>query len=225
VTAAQYGSSTVNRPFTLGSTNPDNSLPVQMGPFAAHQVEDHVALDWTTYSEIQLLGFELDRTKENIVGDGGGDAPVVVGTYFNDTALQAKSPFGANYQTIDTTALSNGLYTYDLYEIDKDGVRTEVASQSVDFSEVDIPSAVDLSVFPNPATNSVRAEFGLPADAYVRLDLYDITGREVTQSIEGNFVAGPNVVSIDVANLASGAYDLVLSSGNQRLMKGIVIQK
>jgi hypothetical protein len=225
VTAAQYGTSTVNRPFTLGSLTQDNSLPVEMGPFAARQLQNSIALDWTTFSEIQLLGFELDRTKESIVADAGRDSPVVVGTYSNDTALQAKSPFGANYRTIDTNALSNGRYTYDLYEIDKDGVRTQVASQSIDYSEIDIPSTVDLSVYPNPATSSVRAEFGLPADAYVRLDLYDITGREVTQGIDGNFIAGQNVVSIDVSNLATGAYDLVLSYGNQRLVKGIVIQK
>jgi hypothetical protein len=220
VTAAQYGTSTINRPFTIGSLTQDNSLPVQMGPFAAQQVENHVALDWTTYSEIQLLGFELDRTKE-----GGDDSPVALGTFLDDTALLAKSPFGANYQMTDTAALTNGVYTYDLYEIDKDGVRTEVATQSVDFSEIDIPNAVDLSVFPNPATNSVRAEFGLPANAYIRLDLYDVTGREVMQRIGGNFSAGQNVVSIDVTNLATGTYDLILSSGNQRLMKGIVIQK
>jgi Secretion system C-terminal sorting domain len=219
VTAAQYGTSTINRPFTLGSLTQDNSLPVEMGPFAVKQVENHMVLDWTTYSEIESLGFELDRSRP------GGDGVLVLGTFLDDTALMAKSPYGANYETIDDDGLTTGIYTYDLYQIDKNGTRTHVASESVDFSEIDIPNTVDLSVYPNPATQSVHAEFGLPADSYVQLDLYDAAGRKVMSSIEGEFSAGPNVVSIDVSNLASGVYNIILTSGNQRVMKGIVIQK
>ena len=219
VTAAQYGTSTVNRPFTLGSLTPDNSLPVQMGPFTAQQVEDHIVLNWTTYSEIQSLGFELDRTKS------GSDATLVLGTYLDDTALMAKSPWGANYETLDDDGLSSGIYTYELYQIDKDGVRNRVGTQTIDFNEIDIPNAINLSVYPNPATTSIHAEFGLPADAYVQLTLYDFTGRQVGQSVGGDFAAGPNVVPLDVSNLATGAYNFVLTSGNQRLVKGIVIQK
>ncbi len=225
VTAAQYGTSTVNRPFTLGSLTQDNSLPVEMGPFAVKQVENHMVLDWSTYSEIESLGFELDRSRP------GSDGVLMLGTFLEDTALMAKSPYGANYRTIDDDGLSTGIYIYDLYQIDKNGIRTHVASESVDFSEIDIPNAVDLSVYPNPATQSVHAEFGLPADSYVQLSLYDVAGRQVMPSIEGEFSVGPNVVSIDVSNLASGVYNIILTassptqSGNQRVMKGMVIQK
>src|ERR1019366_7770994 len=92
VTAAQFGTATINRPFTLGSLTQDNSLPVEMGPFAARQVENHVVLDWTTYSEIQSLGFEIDRSR------AGSDGLLELGSFLNDTALRSKSAWGGNYE-------------------------------------------------------------------------------------------------------------------------------
>jgi Secretion system C-terminal sorting domain len=219
VTAVKYGLANLNRPFTIGSLTSDNSLPVQMGPFTAHQVENHIVLDWQTYSEIESLGFELERSMV------GNTEPILIASYVNDTTLQAKSPWGASYQTMDNDVPASGRYTYDLYLIDKDGIRTRVASQSIDFSELDIPNSIDVAVYPNPASQNARVEFDLPSDAPARLDLYDITGRVVKPIIEGNFSAGPHEVSIDLTNLSAGAYNLILQSGSERLMRGILIQK
>jgi len=181
-------------------------------------VENHIVLAWQTYSEIESLGFELERSQP-------GHAGSVIGSYLDDTALEAKSPSGAFYQTIDDKLPASGRYIYDLYQIDKNGVRSHVASQSIDFSEIAIPTSLEVAIYPNPATQTARVEFDLPADAAVRLDLYDITGRVAEPIIEGNYTAGPHAVSIDLSTLAAGAYNVILTSGNQRLMRGILIQK
>ncbi len=220
VTAAQYGTASINRPFTIGSITSDNSLPVEMGPFTVEQVKNHVQLNWLTYSEIESLGFELDRTRV------GGDAPpIMLGSFLTDTALMAKSPFGANYETTDEDGLSTGTYTYDLYQIDNNGTRRHVGTQTLDFSELAVPSSLDVSIYPNPAAQSAHVEFALPSDANVSIDLYDITGRRVMQSVQSDYAAGSHVVSIDLSNLISGTYNVVVTSGNQRLMRGLAIQK
>jgi hypothetical protein len=219
VTAAQYGTATVNRPFTLGSLTGDNSLPVEMGPFTARQVENHVLLDWTTYTEFESLGFELDRTRP------GGEGPTELGSFTNDTAMRSKSPWGGNYESIDDDGLTTGVYTYDLYQIDDNGTRTHVGTQTLDFNELAIPNTLACSVYPNPATHRANVDFGLPADAYVHVELYDMAGRLAGESLDGNFSAGSHIVSIDVSNLASGTYTVVVTSGNQRIMKGLIVQK
>ncbi len=219
VTAAQYGTASVNRPFTIGSITSDNSLPVDMGPFTVRQVANHVVLDWQTYTEIESLGFELDRSR------AGGDGSLVLGNFLNDTALMAKSPYGANYETTDDDGLSDGTYNYDLFQIDKNGTRTHVGTRTLDFTELSIPNALDVSVYPNPASQKATVAFGLPADGQVQLELYDVTGRPVAPTVEGNYTAGTHQVSLDVSKLAAGSYEIILYTQNQRLMKNIVIQR
>lgn len=219
VLATKYGTNTINRPFTLGTLTADNSLPVEMGPFTARQVDNHVQLDWQTYSEIESLGFELDRSRT------GSDGPIVLGSFENDTALMAKSPSGAYYQTIDDSALTTGSYTYDLYQTDKDGIRTHAASQTLDFSEIAVPNALEVAVYPNPAVANTNVEFDLPSDENVRMDLYDVTGRIVKQVLNGDYSIGPHVAPMDLSNVPAGSYDLIVTAGNQRLIRGVVIQK
>ncbi len=225
VTALKYGTATINRPFTIASITSDNSLPVEMGPFTVHQVANHVVLDWMTYSEIESLGFELQRERS------AGEEWIELGSFLTDTALRAKSPWGANYETIDDSDLITGTYTYDLYQIDDNGTRTHVGTQSLDFSEVAIPTSLAVSVYPNPAAQSAHVEFDLPTDAHVQLDLYDITGRLTASLADGNWTAGDHLLTFDVSNLPSGNYEMILTTtsgtqpSSQRIMRGLVIQK
>jgi len=216
VTAVKYGTNIINRPFTLSTTTADNSLPVEMGPFTVRQVANHVVLDWRTYSEIESLGFELERRTENI-------APTTIASFENDTALQAKSPWGASYQTIDNKLPGGGRYTYDLYQIDKDGIRAHVGTQSIDFNEISIPSSLGISVHPNPTSEKASVDIQVPQDAPVSLDLFDVTGRHADHIDEGTWSAGPHTASIDLSRLAAGAYSLVVIAGDERVTRTIVV--
>src|SRR5581483_3553990 len=142
VTAVKYGLANLNRPFTISSDSADNSLPVDMGPFVARQVLNHVVLDWQTYSEINALGFEVERRAP------GSENPTLVQSFMDDTTLLAKNPWGASYETIDNDLPVNGRYTYDLYEIDKDGLRSHAGTRTVDFSEIEVPSSLDVAIYP-----------------------------------------------------------------------------
>ena len=229
VPAAKYGLANLNRPFTIASLTSDNSLPVEMGPFAARQVENHVVLDWRTYSEIESLGFELERRLDSSsfseVQTPNAKSPVLIGSFMNDTAMQAKSPWGASYQTIDNTLPGSGRYTYDLYQIDKNGIRTHVGSQTLDFSEIAIPNSLGVSIYPNPASTKAWLDCALPNDAPVSFDLFDVTGRQCAHIDEGNWTAGPHSASIDLSSLPAGTYNLVVIAGDERITRNIVVIK
>jgi len=88
--------------------------------------------------EVQNLGFEIERRQV-------GGEPTLIKSFTDDPALQAKAPWGANYETTDDEGLANGVYTYDLYQTDQNGIRTHAGTQTVDFSEVSMPT--ELSIF------------------------------------------------------------------------------
>jgi hypothetical protein len=218
VISSKYGNTTTNRPFTISSITADNSLPVEMGKFSARQVKNAILLDWNTYSEIQSLGFEIERRSE-------GGEPELVKSYVNDAGLLAKSQWGADYETTDAAGLTKGQYTYDLYQIDKNGIRTHVASQTVDFSQIAIPNTLAVSVYPNPAVQTAHIQIDLPQDTHVTATIYDVTGRLVEQISDDNLTAGGQVLSYDVSRLASGSYRLIVDAGADRVMRSFMVAK
>ncbi len=224
VTTAQYGTSTINRPFTLASLTADNSLPVEVGRFVARQQNNHVVLDWKTYSEIQNLGFEIEREKElDGSAPGASMQSQLIKSFVTDSELRAKSPWGAEYETIDDNSLVTGRYTYRLYQIDLNGVRTQVGLQTVDFNELAIPKALEVTLYPNPVANDANVEFAMPQESYVTFAIYDITGREVQRGGDGEYSAGPHTVSFDVSRLSPGTYTLDVCSGFTHLSKKFVV--
>ncbi len=226
VVSAKYGTSIINRPFTLASTTSDNSLPVEMGKFTARQVGNTVKLNWNTYSEIQNLGFEIERHPVLSLTDAETvAAPVLIRSFESDTALQAKSPWGANYETTDDAHLATGRYVYDLYQIDRNGIRTHAASQTVDYSEKAIPGSLTISIYPNPAVETAHIEFGMPTDAYVSAGLYDVSGRLVEKLVDENLAAGVHTISYSASHLASGNYSVVLLSGGMRMRESFVVNR
>jgi hypothetical protein len=188
-----------------------------MGPFTARQVADHVELDWKTYSEIQSLGFELDRASAN-------GQPEVIQSFINTPALQAKSPYGADYQTLDNDNLTTGKYTYSLYQIDKDGIRSSAGTQTLDFSEIAIPSSLTVSVYPNPVYQNAILEVALPQDSHIEINIYDITGRMVKTVLDADLTAGPHLVPFDASSLARGEYNVIVNSPSQRMLRTIVVE-
>ncbi len=60
--------------------------------------------------------------------------------------------------------------------------------------------------YPNPFNPLTVIEYGIPADGEVRLRVFDLFGREVTQMVDAFKLAGSYSVSFDGAKLPSGVY-------------------
>lgn len=218
VPAIKYGTATTNRPFTIASITADNSLPVEMGPFSVKQVANHVELDWKTYSEIQSLGFEVERRHE-------GEPSMLIQSFEHDTALLAKSSYGASYQTIDDNSLATGSYIYDLYQIDANGTRTHSGSRTLDFRQIAIPSTLSVSIYPNPAALVANISLGLASDTHVSASIYDASGKLAAHVVESDLAAGEHLIQCDISGLPAGVYELSLIAGDSRVAKMIGISR
>ena len=79
--------------------------------------------------------------------------------------------------------------------------------------------------YPNPFNPSTKINFTLPTQNNVKLTVYDITGKEVKELINGEFSAGDHTVDFNAANLASGAYIYRIQAGNFVESKKMVLLK
>ena len=101
--------------------------------------------------------------------------------------------------------------------------------------KIRIPSAVqgitknDLTVFgafPNPATNETNFKFSLAKNADVRVELVDMTGRNLRMLHNGSMTAGEHAIRIETADLAAGNYlVMVRTSGNEGMAIQMTVAK
>ena len=68
--------------------------------------------------------------------------------------------------------------------------------------------------------------FGIPKDGYVRLGVYDVSGREVATLADGDYAAGYHSVEWKVGSAAgTGVYFLKLRSGSEEITRKVVISQ
>lgn len=79
--------------------------------------------------------------------------------------------------------------------------------------------------YPNPFNSSTRIIFFIPTNDYVRLEVYDVTGKKVETLVNSNLDAGKYEIYFNSENLSSGVYYYKLVSSRKVLVKKLVIIK
>ena len=168
-------------------------VPVELASFTALVSENDVTLSWTTATEINNKGFNIERRKGedswNNIGFAEGHG--------STTEIQS-------YTFIDKD-LAAGNYSYRISQVDFDGnVEYYELNQEI---EIEAPNSYTLSQnYPNPFNPSTQINFSLAADSRMILKVFNILGQEVATLINGQMAAGSHIVNFDAANLSSGVY-------------------
>jgi hypothetical protein len=166
-------------------------IPVELTSFTASLNQNDVTLNWTTATEINNQGFEIQRSSNGQFERVG----YVVG-HGTTTEIQ-------NYVFTETN-LNDGLHYYRLKQIDYDGTFEYSPIQSI---EVISPAVFALEQnFPNPFNPSTMINFSLAADSKVSLTVFDVLGQEVANLISGNLAAGSHEINFNASNVNSGVY-------------------
>lgn len=175
-------------------------LPVQLTNFTATANENHVLVSWTTASELNNKGFEVERSVD-------GNKFEYVGFIKGKGTTQRTN----SYDLTDKDAFnrSNVLY-YRLKQIDIDG--------SYSYSNVVMVStfgedAFVSNVYPNPFTESFNIDVVTPVSGTTEITVVDITGKEIaTKTVEAN--AGKNTIFFnEIAHVNSGIYFVKVKQG------------
>ena len=163
------------------------TLPIKLTTFTATAVGSDAVLSWTTASEINNKGFEVQRGTD---GSTFGDVRFVA-----TKALNGNSSAPLTY-TYNDPAVGNGTYYYRLKQVDLDGMPTLSDVRSVTFS--------GLSIGVNIAPNPVVASFNL-SNAKVG-GSYRIVGMS-GQVVKAGNVTSPNTI-VEATGLPAGVYVL-----------------
>jgi hypothetical protein len=194
--------------FTL--TSSDDPLPVELASFTASIDRRDVYLSWSTTSELNNSGFDVERTlvrSENTPVEWAKIGSVEG----NGTTSETK-----NY-TFTERGLNTGKYNYRLKQIDYNGnfeyfnLTNEVI--------IGVPDKYDLSQnYPNPFNPVTKINFDLPFDSKVTMKIFDITGREIATLVNNLHEAGYYTVTFDAKNIASGMYfyRIIAEGGSQQ---------
>lgn len=177
------------------------ALPVELSSFVSTINGRNVDLNWTTASETNNSGFDIERSSAN------GSWTKIANVSGNGTSTISHS-----YSYTDRN-LASGNYSYRLKQIDFNG-NFEYFSLNSEVN-IGVPSNFSLSQnYPNPFNPSTKINFDLPVDGNVSLKIFDMSGKEVMSLVNEARTAGYYSVSFNAANLSSGIYFYTLSAGN-----------
>ncbi|MBL1153401.1 MAG: T9SS type A sorting domain-containing protein [Ignavibacteriota bacterium] len=191
-------------------------IPVELSSFTATVKEDNIQLYWTTATETNNLGFEIEKINpsksENIYDwEKIGFVPGC------GTSTKPKS-----YSFVDKD-ITPGKHKYRLKQIDLDG-----SYEYSDIIEAEVMQKLNYTLkqnYPNPFNPSTLIGYQLPVTSKVTLKVYDILGNEIATLVNEEKPAGNYNVIFDASKLSSGVYFYTLKTGEFSKTNKMILAK
>ena len=190
-----------------------NIVPVELQSFTMEVVGNNVELLWSTATETNNQGFEIERASSSITPSQGGWETVGFVPGFGTTTEVH------HYSFVDES-IQLGNYQYRLKQIDFDG-----SFEYSNIIEVTVTAPTKFALeqnYPNPFNPTTIIKFSIPVNppsspftkggngdsrgGFVTLKIYDILGNEVATLANEQKSAGTYEVEFDGTGLPSGIY-------------------
>ena len=171
----------------------DITLPVELSAFDAQFDGEGVLLTWTTASETNNAGFEVQRS-------------VDTGVWQAVTFVEGNGTTDAqnSYRYVDAAGAAAGSeVSYRLKQIDFDGAFAY--TESVE-ATIPTPEAFAVSSYPNPFNPVATIEYQVPVSGRIKLNVYNAQGQLIETLVNAHQEPGRYRVTFDASTLASGLY-------------------
>lgn len=225
------GAGSVQMSFNNGATTytPGQTYPVSVtvaSPGAQRWGFEAVALNSSNQSVGSFIGSSANHTG---VGSSGGrqyvyhvDAPIQPNSYTFNFQWTAPTPNAGNvtFYIIGNAANNNDQATSDLIY-----TSTRVVS-GVNVGLEQNRSWLEMTTYPNPATNQVKVQYQLPSSQHLTFRVLNMAGAVVGQATTVFQQAGNNTYNIDLdeSDFANGLYWLQMTNekGETSVQKFVV---
>ncbi|MCC6549090.1 MAG: T9SS type A sorting domain-containing protein [Ignavibacteriaceae bacterium] len=187
------------------------ALPVEFTALSANVTTNNVTVKWSTATEKNNRGFEVERKAAD------GQYITLAFVEGAGTSLETR-----NY-SFDDQNVTAGLYNYRIKQVDFDG--RYAYSDEIEVN-VTTPEKFELSQnYPNPFNPSTQISYSIKFDGNVTLRVYDFTGNQVAELVNGVQQAGSYTVQFNASNLSSGVYFYTISAPGFTSTKKLTLLK
>ncbi len=222
------------------TTLSDASLPVTLNSFTANSSNNGVKLQWITQSEVDVLGYEIQRAFDE-------NGPfTTIASYRDHTELRSAGNTSAKriYHFEDDNVIAGQTYWYKLVSHDIDGslqtfgpvsATVELNNQDLQPVNGNVPQKFALQQnYPNPFNGVTEIQFAIPQSDQgalpVQLSVYDLSGKKVIDLIHTNLSAGQYKYKWNGKDtfgnyLPSGVYFYKLSTPKNTMVRKMLFVK
>lgn len=181
----------------------DEALPITLIRFEVYKKDKAAQLVWTTASEIDNKGFEVEHSTE-------GKNWTSIG-FVRSKSENGLSNAKLNYTFIDNTP-DNGQNLYRLKALGTDGRFEFSAIRTVNFDVVS-----NFFIYPNPTTDQVNIA-GLQGNEVIKV--YDFSGKLVLET-----KTNKEIMNIRFGTFAQGAYQISIISADGNIASYKIIKQ
>lgn len=193
-------------PFGVGQIG--TPLPLKFGSIKVYEKNDDLNVNWTTYSEVNVDHFEIERSQT-------GQQFSMIGRT-NAIGGERKT----EYNWIDSSPLSGNSY-YRIKEVDIDNSSKYSSVVRVDLGQ----SNSDLTLFPNPVIEKkLSIQVGRIEKGQYKISVTNLNGKTIYDQLLDH---GGGVISQGIqlaADTAPGMYSLSITGNGVRLFKQFVVK-
>jgi hypothetical protein len=208
----------------------DGILPVELTSFTAAATGSTVRLMWSTATEVNNHGFEIEKLSNSRIITLQNSAWEKIGFVEGNGTTNAPK----EYLFSDNNLIA-GKYSYRLKQIDRDGSFTYSPSVEVIINGAPTAFALEQN-YPNPFNPSTTIGFTLSPNpspsgrgegVRVTLKVYNAVGQEVATLVNNELLeAGVyHQKQFNASHLASGIYFARLTSGGKTMLKKMMLIK
>lgn len=167
-------------------------VPVELSAFAVNTVNGAFELSWSTLTEVNNSGFEIERSLDNELFTKVG--------FVEGRGTTTEKQI---YSFVDNKVQTGVTYYYRLKQVDLDGKFTYSEVQSGYLA----PAEFSLNQnYPNPFNPSTKIGFSIPEKANVKMSVFNMLGEEVAVLLNSDLEAGVHSFDFNAAGLQSGIY-------------------
>lgn len=202
---------------------------IELLEFYAFSKGNNIALKWSceategeTIEGFNLYRKEMELTYETTLTGSEDTHPHLDTNLYEDwTQINSSLITGQNpYSYIDDTVESGTTYEYELEAVVEE--EPEILGKTT--GTCGLPASFEItSIHPNPATDEVNITLSTPENAYVKIDVYDITGRVVKTLILGEVETGEHTEVLSTSELSSGVYTIKAKTEVEQSTKRMVV--
>ena len=183
-------------------------VPVELISFNHRIVNGKVTLIWVTATELNNMGFEIQRSLDNnifvTIGFVGGKGNSTTNQYYSFTDESIPGKIYYRLKQVDF----NGSYNYSqIIEVDGVTVSTIQLQQN----------------YPNPFNPNTTIKYQLGNDGFVNLKVFNSLGEQVAEPVNQFQKGGSHQLIFEAKDLPSGIYVYQLSSGNYTESKKMIL--